>query len=114
MGVIAYSMTFPLIIASSLAANCYGKGRPLRTELFQKEPTITVRQPDIADQDFAPRFRNFTQSRFHVACDKNLVTQMLQVQFDVSDGVFVIFDQEHSEGWHGRYGPGFFRNLLQL
>src|SRR5260370_38649279 len=97
-------MTFPLIIASSVATNCYGKGRPLRTELFQKQPTIAVRQPDIADQDIAPRFRNFAQSRFHVACDKDLVAQMLQVQFDVSHLVFMIFDQEYSKGLHEREG----------
>jgi hypothetical protein len=32
------------------------------------------------------------------------VAQMLQVQFDVPHGVFVIFDQEYSEGLHERVG----------
>src|SRR5712671_2186978 len=100
MRIIANGETLPLIIACSVATNRYSKSRPIRAEFFQQQPATTVRQSNIAYQDIAPGFRNLAEGGFHLSCHKDLVAQMLYVQFDVSHCVFVIFDQEHSEGLH--------------
>jgi CBS domain-containing protein len=82
--------------------------------LAEQLPSIAVWKPKIADQDVEAGRGNHLEGGSHIAHAANLVPLLLKIAGQVSQAIFVVFDNKNSQAtWWGPYLVPFGKGLLQ-
>ncbi len=70
--------------------------------LAEQLPSIAVWKPKIADQDVEVGRGDHLEGRSHIAHAADLVPLLLKIAGQVSQAIFVVFDNENSQAtWRG-------------